>query len=316
MTGPCSRRTLLRTGALALGSLAGCVGSLGSDTDEIDDGGTTKPTTAETTMATGETTSRMTDSETTDSGATDGNETTDADSPLTLDGARVQSSFFYLTYPDAAAVAAPGGTQFVFADVRPVRSDALAPTRDEFALVADDRRFDPTFEPGPADSPMDLYEMRSAYDPDEHRAGWVAFVVPDPLDAREVALLYEADGEIHSEHFDSATVAELAAPPADFELVSFEAPDRVAHDESFRVSFAVRNVGERDGTFRACLNEAGPEYVPHPVELSVPVGERAEWFGSFGHSITEDATSATFRLSSAAGDREATVEVVSETTAE
>lgn len=311
MTGPCSRRALLGTGALALGSLAGCVDSLGNVTDDVDDGGTTRPT-AETTTA--ETTTGEMTSRTTDSGATDGKDTKDADPPLALDGVRVQSSFFYLTYPDAAAVAAPEGSQFVFADVRPTRSDALAPTHDAFALVADDRRFEGTFDPGPADGPMDLYEMRSAYDPDEFRTGWVAFEVPDPLDAREVAMAYESEGEFYSERFDSAVVEELAAPPADFELVSFEAPDRVTHGESFRVSFEVRNAGEREETFRACLNEAGPAYVPHPVELSVAAGKRTEWAGSFGHHISEDTSSATYRLSSAAGDREATVEVVSETT--
>lgn len=283
MTGPPNRRALLRAGGLALAGLAGCVGDSGSGTA---DDSPPESTASETTTAEPQT------------------ETTGGTS-LDLDPRSVQSSFFYLTTPDSMDVEAVEGRQFLFVAASP---SGEWPRPGALELVADGERYRGTTGPGSV-SAYQLYEQGRVYDPEEERAGWVAFEVPNPLDAESVALEYENRRRALAEAYRTA----LAAPPAAFELVSFDAPERVEPDETFEVSLAVENVGEGDGTFRASLNESGPAYVPHQVELSVPAGERAEWSETFGSRIYEGTERATYRLRSAVADRDREVAVVSET---
>jgi hypothetical protein len=219
----------------------------------------------------------------------------------------VQSSFFYLTSPDSMAVATTERTQFVFVEVRP-RTDSPPPS--DFALAADDRRFWGTLAPGDVAGPHLVYELGSGYRSGEVEPGWVAFEVPNPLDADEIALAYQGRREPLGEEF----LAELRTPPADFEVVSFDAPEEVDHDESFEVSVTVENVGETAGTFRACLNQSGPTFVPRPVELSIPAGERREETWTFDDSVSAESQHLDLRLESPAEVRTAGVEVVGGTT--
>jgi hypothetical protein len=221
----------------------------------------------------------------------------------------VQSSFFYLTSSDSMAVATAEETQFVFVEVRP-RTDSPPPS--DFALVADDRRFWGTLAPGNVAGPHLVYELGSGYRSGEVEPGWVAFEVPDPLDADEIALAYQG----RRESFDEELLDELRTPPADFELVSFDAPAEVDHDESFEVSVTVENVGETEGTFRACLNLSGPVFVPRPVEPSIPAGERREETWAFGDRVSPGTEQVGLRLESTAETRTASVAVVGGTTIE
>ena len=288
MTRRRSRRALLRTGALAVTGIAGCVGGLDDGPDGTE---TESRRTAETTDR------RMT--------RTSGTPTTEAPA-VELEPVGVRSSFFYLETPDTLGVEADEGTQFAFVLVRP-RTDTPRPS--DLALVADGRHFWGTLAPGDVGGPRRLAELGSVYRAEDARAGWVAFEVPNPLDADEVALTY--DGRDRS--LGESVVSALRAPPADFELTSFEAPERVARGASFAVSAGVENVGEGDGVFRASLNELGPEYGPHRTSVAVPAGERRERAWTVGTSDSPDAERVRLGLDSVAGDREATVEMVEQT---
>lgn len=303
MIGPRNRRALLRTGALALSAgLAGCVGGLDGETSDD----TPNATTAETQTPTQDATR-----------TTDANfETeTSTEPPLAVEDVRVQSSFFYLTTPDSAAVASSTETKFVFVDVRETTSSVLPPLSDDFTLVADGRRFDGTFELRRVSDPWDLYWQGPAYDPDEHGGGWVAFEVPVPFDADEVALTYESEGRTFWESLDAEVVESLAEPPAEFELVGFGFPESVEQNESFEVSVVVENASERDGVFRAVLNQTYPTYGPYPIEGTVPAGERWEWTETFSVRTPDDRdTAAAFRLLTPGEKREAEIGVAHETT--
>ncbi|NEU57059.1 hypothetical protein [Halorussus sp. MSC15.2] len=293
MTRRRSRRALLRAGAVAVTGLAGCVGSLDIPDDGRRQSDTTRSSPAETSPA-GETQS-TTESETTRAPTVE------------LDPIDVRSSFFYLTTPDSLDVEAVEATQFVFVRVRP-RTDAPRPS--DFALVADDRHFWGTLAPGDVGGPHRLSEFGSVYRAGKRRSGWVAFEVPNPLDAEAVALTYDD----WRWSLDEDRLAALRAPPPDFELVSFEAPEEVAHDESFDATVVVENAGEGDGVFRASLNQAGPAYAPHRAAVEVPAGERRERTWTFGDSVTRKTERVNLRLESAVTDRETSVEVLGGTT--
>jgi len=290
MTSPRSRRALLGSVAVGVVGLAGCAGD-----------GDAGP--ASTTRAARETT-------TPDETAGDGAATDRA--PIALDGVDVRSSFLYLTHPDAAGVAAPKGTQYVFADVRPTAVDAVPPEYDALTLAAGDGRFDATPSPGPAASPPEVLVDERPYDPDERGAGWVAFAVPEPLDTDRVALTYEADGRAFSHAFDADAVESLADAPPRFELVDADAPESVAPGDSFEVSVVVENAGEADGVFRAALNQTRPLYAPNAVELAVPAGERREWTDAVGHGLDADTDRASFELVAPGESRELSVAVDAE----
>lgn len=293
MTRPRSRRALLHTGALAVGSLAGCLDGLG-------DSSTERPATASETEPPSGTAATSSEPETPASETE--TETTEAPA-VELAPVGVQSSFFYLATPDTMAVATPEGTQFAFVEVRP-QTDSPPPS--DFSLVADGRRFWGTLAPGEVGSPHRLSELGSSYRSGRSDSGWVAFEVPEPLDAEEISLTYR--GRAWS--LADGLVADLRDPPADFELVSFDAPEQVARDESFEMSLTVENSGAGDGVFRVSLNQTSPSVVPHRATLSVPAGERRDWSWSLGEYASQETESLDFRLESAAARRETTVEIV------
>lgn len=59
---------------------------------------------------------------------------------------------------------------------------------------------------------------------------------------------------------DDVTKA-LNAPAPHSKLDKLEVPDSVPAGEPFDVTLTARNEGRGDGTFRAAVNEAGPEYM-------------------------------------------------------
>ena len=305
MTGPRSRRSLLRAGALGIVGLAGCVGEVVGAPGENGDAptGTTRTASPD---ATGEPTGTASPTtETTASG--------DA-SPLAVADVRVQSSFVYLTTPDSMDVHAPDGTQFAFVDLRLRASSASEslPTTPEFALVADGRRFSPTTEPGPTYNPWAVAERGPPYDPDETLTGWVCFELPDPLDVASATLTYPAAGRTVSESLGAAARSARAAPPAEFELAAFATPASAGPDGAFDVSVTAENVGETNGVFRGSLNQVAPAYAPYPFALSIPAGERRTWTRTFGRHLS-GVDRMDFRLRTPVGDREASVAVASDT---
>ncbi|WP_192498443.1 hypothetical protein [Halorussus halophilus] len=301
MTSPRSRRSLLRTGsALAVAGFTGCLGQSGADTP----GGTTVDTTTDSTT---------TDEPKTEQRPTD-TETTTAGQALSVEGVRVQSSLLYLNTPDSMKVASPDERQFVFADVTPSSSDALPPTVDAFELVVDDVRVDGTQKPGPVSGPRMVHSPNPPYDPDVRETGWIAFEVPNSLDADSVELVYETGGESVSKPLSSDALSKLADAPPEFELVSLDAPESVGAEEVFDVSVTVENVGESDATFRGVLNQTRPTYYPNPMVVPVPAGEQREWSEPCGDHESGDTDQYSFNFLSPLDARELTVEVASETT--
>lgn len=304
MIGHRSRRALLRTGALAVGSLAGCVGSLG---DANDDG----PSATRTTTRNGPPTTNRDGPRTTGRNGTRtaGESPTTARPAVELVPVGVQSSFFYRATPDSVDVEAVEGVQFAFVEVRP---RTASPPPSDFALVADGRRYWGTLAPGDAGGPNRLAELGSGYRYENADPGWVAFEVPDPLDAEEVAVA--RDGRRWSVGAD--LLASLRTPSADFELASFDTPDEVAVDGAVEASFAVENVGGTDGTFRASVSPAGPTYPSHRTAVPVAAGERRQRTVRIGVRPNAETERVDLRFRSAVADREATVEVVGGPSAE
>jgi hypothetical protein len=309
MTGPRSRRALLQTGALALAGAAGCTGNFG---DDRADDGASESTTSETTRTAEAARAEQTTDRATDQ-TSEGTTNTTVEPPLAIEGVQVQSSFFYRNYPDAAAVAGREGSQFVFVELQLAGSVADLPAPDEIALVADDQRFEGTVAPGSTDGPWELYEREDAYGTEPVQSGWIAFEVPDPLAGEQIALAYESGGRTFSKSLDTETVEILARPPVEFEIAAFEFPESVRQRESFEMSVTVETTGEVDGVFRAVLNQSHPLYGYRTIELDVPANERREWSRRSDWHV-RDAERADFTLLTPVGKREATIEVVPETT--
>lgn len=290
MTRPWRRRALLRSGAVAIGSIAGCVGGDGNHPDPA---------------TTRETTDRVSTTPT-ETGTPTSERTPTTERPaVELRPVSVQSSFFYHTSTGALDVGAVEGRQFAFVNVRP---RTASPPPSDFSLVADGRRFWGSLAPDGIGGPHRLVERGPAYHHDSGDPGWVAFAVPDPLDAAAVSLQYDGRRRPVGDDFRSA----LRAPPAEFELLGFDVPDRVAPDESVAVSVAVKNAGEGSGTFRACVDVGGESLAPRREEFGVPPGERREWTRTLVHD-SDGADPVGVRFESPVADREATVEVTSGT---
>lgn len=261
---PCSRRALLRTGALAVLGLGGCVDDPAGDA-------TTTPGSTTPAGTTG--TDEPTGGETGGDGTATG--TTPESFAFEIVPKTVRTSFLYNTSPDSMDVATVDGVQFLFVVVQPTSDEpsfARWPAPENFALVTGDDRIEATTTPGSVHDPLSIDGLGNVYAPDRGRGGWLAFEVPDPFDGEE-AIVTSGDRE---QSLPDEFLADLRTPPADFELVSFDAPERVSPDERFDVTCTVENVGEGDGTFRTCLNQSGPMYIPHPVEFEIPAGERRE----------------------------------------
>lgn len=299
VTGPCSRRTLLHTGALALVGGAGCTAGLGGDDSSENESSEPSPvattgTTEEAATTVGQRTSRTT--------------TAATEPPLAVENVAVQSSFFYGNHPDAAAVAGREATQFAFVELALVGSLQHLPSPEDIVLAADGRDFTGTLAPASTDGAWELHDRGRPYRVEPIQSGWVAFEVPAPLDADQVALAYESNGRRFSAPLDGEVIERLARPPAEFEVVAFDTPESVERGESFEMSVAVENASGVDGRFRAVLNRSRPSYAYRLVELEVPAGERREWTGRSDWSV-RDSAEARFTLLTPGDDSDATVEI-------
>jgi hypothetical protein len=104
-------------------------------------------------------------------------------------------------------------------------------------------------------------------------AGFVAFDLPAPLSGTP-RVVYAPDEEpVAAWRLPAAVAAALSTPPPAFAVVDHDAPDAVVPGRRFPLTFTVANEGAT-GTLRASCNELAPLLVGHPVQRTVPGGER------------------------------------------
>lgn len=207
---------------------------------------------------------------------------TDRGWAITLENVRVQRSIasFGPTHTD---VAAEVGVQYAVADVAFRPGDEA--TTDDWKTTNPEPLGDLHFvtlvdgELNPADGPRRNVVLRSRYG-QTNRLGFPVPVEPTP---QAVSLGWLASDE-RSVYWDlgADALAALAHPP-EFEVRSFEVPERATPDETLDVAVTVANVGERDGTFIAELGNAAISDQPE-IFLDVPQGGTA----TVHESVTAD----------------------------
>jgi hypothetical protein len=239
-----TRRATLATLCSLAG--AGCLGAANpGDTDEA--------TTRTTTTTEGTTT-----------------ETTETTVDVSVSDVAVSPAVVAYNSPDSVGVDGDRGTQVVVATV--AAAESPSPDAGVFALEADGTRYGPA--EGVGGMAGNLWDYGEPYG--EADSGWVAFVVPKPLEAGRVALTRPG-----GEHTLSAAARErLARPPTTFEVEEFAAPAEVRPGEDATLTVTVANVGDADGTWVGALNRSGPSvaYTPETsASLAVPAGETATW---------------------------------------
>jgi hypothetical protein len=285
---PSSRRAFLGSLGAALPGLAGCLdaptdGDAGSPTDA----GTTPPPTA------------------TPADATLGDTVAVGDVSVTLSTLVTAHSVRYLTAPDAVGVTGAGDDQFVFVDVA-VRGEGRPPAAEQFAFLADGDRYVPGIEAvGPArvDAPV----SGLAYG-DATREGFLAFRVPAPLDADDVAVVLE-DAARWAVPPSAATP--LRSPPPAF-AASVEVPDSVAATDPVPVRLDVTNEGPGSGVFRGAINHQGPLYSVETFDVEVPAGETVAHETSVDYYLGEATPPARVQFAVVGPDLSRFVEVVLE----
>ncbi|MFD1513273.1 hypothetical protein [Halomarina rubra] len=241
-----SRRQFLLTGSAAVAGVAGCL------------------TTSEESSA-----SNRTDT----TGSTDTPNRTDTATPagtLAVSDTRTKSWAIDYDFPDSKDVFGEHGKQYLLFDVA-VEGTTTVPYT-EFELVAGDTTYQPTKYIGIADSPAPS-GFGDRYTPTSD--GWVAFHVPEPLDASSVVLRWPG-GEYDVE---DAFLDTLAEPPAEFAVREF-AVGTADDGTRRRVTLTVENTGGVDGTFVALVaKEAldGDYFESVELSLDVPAGEAETW---------------------------------------
>lgn len=242
-----NRRRLL--GVLAgTTALGGCLGRDGSGPATTDRNATT-----------------TTDRDATNGTTTDATTTRDAD--VTVRDVTATPALVGLNSPDSIGTFGDRDEQFVVGTV--AAAGSATPGRDAFALDADGETYGPVDDVGVS---RRLWEHGLPYG--RKPEGWVAFSVPNPLDAERVAVTWP--GGEHA--LDEAAVGRLARPPTTFELREFAAPEPAEYGDPVTVTLTVENVGDADGTFVGALNRSGPRVAYTPEEaiaLDVAAGETA-----------------------------------------
>ncbi|WP_458189292.1 hypothetical protein [Haladaptatus sp. NG-WS-4] len=274
------RRRLLSLSALAL---SGCA-STAIDGDEA---GPTSPTqtttsTTETATPTGTPTKTLADESVERLGVE--SITTRDGLTLTVSDCWVQHSIIYANVPDALTVASHEGTQFVFALVS--ADNDLPPPRSEFAVSLGGTDYwaksefeGELLESVDSDRDVDYYQTRDE-DWESYGHGWLLFEIPD--DPRgEMTIRWHGHDADASWSLTDERVAALTAPRPQFEVVEFDAPERVV-STPFELSLTVRNVGEGDGVFRGVLNQRGVAVLAW-FTLPVPAGETRTWRYDYRH---------------------------------
>lgn len=268
------RRTLLGAAGAGLGALAGCL-------DRIAGGG----------VGTGNGTG--TDEESAGIRVLDALGVTATPEVITMDD-------------DSIDVTGERDEQFLIA---PVGTDEdVAPAVAEFALETGSESYRP---PEDLTRTRSLWNYERPYDPERSDTGWIAFALPNPLPVEEGSAAITWPGGEYA--LDDANVAELARPPADFEVREFAAPATVENPETVALSLTVGNASEAAGTFVAALNRVGPRvaYTPEAtVRLDLDPGETAVWEHEYRVSTTGDDAEVRFHLHWRGGDetREVAVE--------
>ncbi|MWG34174.1 hypothetical protein [Halomarina oriensis] len=229
---------------------------------------------------------------------------TQTSSPTTSDSLAVtdagtQSWVVGNDFPDSKAVFGEQGKQFLVFKMGVDGESMVA--YDEFEIDAG-TTYTPTEYIGIAETSPSL-PYGPQYTPSA--GGWVAFHIPEPLDADAVTLRWP-EGEYRVER---ALLDELATPPAEFAVREFSFPE--TYEAEMTATLTVENTGDVDGTFIGAINQIGIDVDITPVaeiSLDVPAGASESWTysttvtGSPGEEMTLD-------LRWSGGEREATVTV-------
>lgn len=187
-----------------------------------------------------------------------------------------QHSVITLTTPDSFGVQGFDATQLLFVTIAVVGTDPV-PQPADFAIDAAGERY-PGWTSYRSIEPhhVRLDNGATAYDPSKNANGWVAFALPTELDADTPRLRLQfagaGEGATRWPLPDDLKEA-LNAPAPHTHLDKLEVPDSVPADEPFDVAITATNHGKGPGTFRAAVNETGPQYAPHAVRLTLESGE-------------------------------------------
>lgn len=307
-----SRRSLLRSSALALPSvvgLAGCLaGCLGSDGNRAAD----RTPTARPSSGTPEDGSGSPTGTRAPTGM--GVERTVDGLPVAVSNPTAQRSVVHLTTPDSMDVTRAPDGRFVLVDVRVGHEEAAtppsgAPRPERFALRLGDAEFPGTVALD--DVGITLPDRATKYDPSYGTSrGWVAFSLPAPVEAARARVEV---GEV-AWWLPERVVDTLGRPLAAWELGAVGLPVALSAGEPFEVTVTVRNAGDVAGRFRGVLNTAGVDaaYAPHPFVLDADPGEERTWV--YRGRAPDVGREVGFHLRTPVGDRDATVTVSGGTT--
>lgn len=251
------RRRLLGTLAAGVAGFGGCLNREGSDPGRTSGDGTLAGPNDE------QSTEKGTPGE---SASTDG---LDEYADVTVGSVTVTPELVGLNSPDSIGTFGDRHEQFVLTTV--TAEGASAPDPDTFTLEADKATH------APADSHVRaglLWDRGGPYTGEDD--GWLAFKIPNPLEADTVALTWPG-GE---RALTGSPVTRLRRPPASFEIREFTVPASAQPGEDVTVALTVENVAPAEGTFVAALNRVGPlvAYAPETaVSFDVPAGETTTW---------------------------------------
>jgi len=275
-----TRRSILATVAAVAG--AGCIGSTADPGTPSDTTTSERPTTT-----------------------TTASETAD----VTVSEVTVSPGVVIRTSPDSIGVSGAGDEQFVVATV--AADGTPAPDRSAFALETAGKAFGPAEGVGGLGGR--LWRRGDPYE--DGSAGWIAFVVPKPLDVEQASLTWPGGTYV----LNDTALTRLARPPTSFEVRTFSAPDSVRVGEDAALEVTVENVGTADGTWIGALNRSGPSVAYFPeatISLNVPAGETGTWtYTNAPDDRHGDGTGTmTFRLGSRGDSRSRSVEVTADST--
>ncbi|MFC7204068.1 hypothetical protein ACFQJC_11120 [Haloferax namakaokahaiae] len=249
-----SRRALLSSGAMFLGSLAGCLGETPS----------TEPPASETT-------STATATQTPEPTATPTPEPT-----LKIEEVLVMPELVTLDLPDSSSTYGDKPWQYVIVEATPI--DDSGPAFSDVSLTDGDEVFEPVG--GNRVGPFNRIIGHRGPMYDAESAGHLVFALPKPTVSD--SFLLEWPGGSYA--LDSDLSSRLARPPTDFVVHDFSAPERVEAGEDIVLELVVENTGPVDGTFVGALDRAGPDvaHIPEKTILfEVPSGETDTWTYTF-----------------------------------
>ncbi|WP_338729120.1 hypothetical protein [Haladaptatus sp. DJG-WS-42] len=279
MAPPLTRRETLLAGGTALATLAGCVSSSPSESEE--NATTTSPPAT----------------------------TTESAASVTVNAVKVTPTIVTFNSPDSTHTMGEKDEQFAL--IRVSAEEANAPARDDFSIGVGDSNY--------ASQPMDYgerYSRMSGYRTfyGEESSGYLLFVLPKPISSEEASLQWPS-GEYA---FEADTVAALSQPPTDFAVREFSTPETVKSGTEVTLTLTVENTGSADGTFVGALNRIGPQvaYTPEKwVEVSIPAGESRTWTYSYRPTTGDGGEgSMTYRMPWRNGSEETTTTLESDDT--